>query len=172
MSEQERAAKAAEGEAYLGELRQEVAEERGVGAVKDLQAGVKFMATLVCSRELASTVIHHSRSHFMGDHFKTDTDQLGQFLKTLESCIRDLDEARTALAHVRADQIGTKRLDEACDGFQERWKYGSEQTKKMVETVSEGVKSNKKAYEEVEDALEKAFKDMAAQATSGHGGAK
>jgi hypothetical protein len=108
----------------------------------------------------------------MGDHFKTDTDQLGQFLETLEGCIRDLDEARTALAHVRADQIGTPRLDEACDGFQERWKYGSEQTKKMVEAVSGGVKSNKKAYEEVEEALEKAFKGIAAQGTSGQKGTK
>ncbi|MEU0744208.1 hypothetical protein [Streptomyces sp. NPDC006134] len=106
----------------------------------------------------------------MGDHFKTDTDQLGQFLKILEGCVRDLNEARAALAHVRADQIGTKRLDEACDGFQERWKYGSEQTKEMVEAVSEGVKSNKKAYEEVEDALEEAFKKMAEQETSRQGG--
>ncbi|MEU6370727.1 hypothetical protein ABZ876_34670 [Streptomyces sp. NPDC046931] len=108
----------------------------------------------------------------MGDHFKTDTDQLGQFLKTLEGCVRDLNEARSALAHVRADQIGTKRLDEACDGFQARWKYGSEQTKQMIDAVSEGVKSNKKSYEEVEEALEKAFKHIADQATSGGGSAK
>ncbi|MBC9723667.1 hypothetical protein [Streptomyces sp. TRM68367] len=108
----------------------------------------------------------------MGEHFKTDIDQLGHFLKTLEGCIRDLNEARAALAHVRAEQIGTQRLDEACDGFQERWKYGSEQTKKMIEGVSEGVKSNKKGYEEVEKALEQAFKHLAEQATSGGGGAK
>ncbi|MFD5428717.1 hypothetical protein [Streptomyces sp. NPDC127084] len=106
----------------------------------------------------------------MGEHFKTDTDQLAQFLRTLEGCVSDLNEARAALAHVRADQIGTKRLDEACDGFQERWKYGSEQTQKMIEGVSEGVKSNKKGYEEVEEALEKAFADMAKQSTSGGGG--
>ncbi|MEU6578343.1 hypothetical protein [Streptomyces sp. NPDC046805] len=104
----------------------------------------------------------------MGEYFRTDTDQLGQFLRTLEGCIRDLDEARTALAHVRADQIGTQRLDEACDGFQERWKYGSEQTRKMVDAVSEGVKSNKKNYEEVEEALEKAF----IQCSSSGGGAQ
>ncbi|MCX5093289.1 hypothetical protein OOK36_31260 [Streptomyces sp. NBC_00365] len=35
MSEQERAAKAAEGEGYLGELRREMADERGVGAAED-----------------------------------------------------------------------------------------------------------------------------------------
>ncbi|MGR8007910.1 hypothetical protein [Streptomyces hypolithicus] len=108
----------------------------------------------------------------MGDHFKTDTDQLGEFLKTLEGCVRDLNEARAALDHVRAEQIGTKRLDEACDGFQERWKYGSEQTKKMIDAISEGVKSNKKGYEEVEEALEKALNHMAKQANSGEGGGK
>ncbi|MGW5482122.1 hypothetical protein [Streptomyces sp. NPDC004008] len=106
----------------------------------------------------------------MGDYFKTDTDQLGQFLKALESCIRDLNEARSALAHVRADQIGTKRLDEACDNFQEHWKYGAEQTKKMIDVVSNGVKSNKKGYEEVEEALEKTFKQMGEQGTSGGNG--
>ncbi|MEU4655647.1 hypothetical protein AB0G32_17170 [Streptomyces sp. NPDC023723] len=108
----------------------------------------------------------------MSGQFKTDTDQLGYFLKTLEACVSDLNEARTALAHVRADEIGTKRLDEACDGFQERWKYGAEQTQSMVEAVNEGVESNKKAYEEVENALEKAFKDIADRATSGQGGVK
>ncbi|MFI5754308.1 hypothetical protein [Streptomyces sp. NPDC051569] len=107
----------------------------------------------------------------MGDHFKTDVDQLGTFLRTLEGCIRDLNEARAALAHVRADQIGTKRLDEACDGFQERWKYGSEETRKLIETISQGVKSNKKNYEEVEDALEKAFQHLAKSTTEGQGGA-
>ncbi|GCD35207.1 hypothetical protein OEIGOIKO_02950 [Streptomyces chrestomyceticus JCM 4735] len=110
----------------------------------------------------------------MGDHFATDTDQLGAFLKTLEGCVRELNEARSALAHVRSDQIGTQRLDGACDGFQERWKYGSEQTKKMIDAISEGVKSNKKGYEEVEKALEAALKDITRKATSAsaNGGAE
>jgi Ca2+-binding EF-hand superfamily protein len=107
----------------------------------------------------------------MGDHFKADIDQLAQFLKNLEGCVRDLNEARSALDHVRADQIGTSRLDEACDGFQERWKYGSEQTKEMIDAVIEGVKSNKKGYEEVEEALEKVLNHLA-KSTSGKGEAK
>ncbi|MEU8567548.1 hypothetical protein AB0C51_04135 [Streptomyces pathocidini] len=105
----------------------------------------------------------------MGEHFKADTDQLGTFLRTLETCVRDLNEARSALGHVRADQIGTRRLDEACDGFQERWKYGAEQTKEMIDAISEGVKANKKAYEQVEEAFEKAFQDMAKSSPSGSG---
>lgn len=109
----------------------------------------------------------------MGDKFKADTDQLGQFLKSLESCVQDLNEARAALSHIRGDQIGTAELDEACDDFQERWKYGSEQTQKMIDKISEGVKANKKNYEQVEEALEKAFKAMESQTSGGgNGGAK
>jgi hypothetical protein len=108
----------------------------------------------------------------MGDHFRTDTDQLGQFLKSLEGCVQDLNEARSALSHVRADQIGTSELDEACDEFQDRWKYGADQTKKMVDAVSKGVEVSKKNYEAVEEALEKAFKAMEAQTSGGDGDKK
>ncbi|WP_327353942.1 hypothetical protein [Streptomyces sp. NBC_01304] len=109
----------------------------------------------------------------MGEQFKTDVGELSQFLTNLEKCVDELNEARSALEHVRADQIGTSRLDEACDKFQEEWKYGSEQTKKMIDAIKEGVKANKKGYEEVEDALEKALKQIADQSTSGgNGGGK
>lgn len=105
----------------------------------------------------------------MGDHFKTDTGQLDQFAKTLESSVKELDEARTALSHVRGDQIGTPRLDEACDGFQEKWKYGSEQMGELIKGIKEGVDKNAKSYKEMEDNLEKALKQMADQGTSGGG---
>ncbi|WP_030417120.1 hypothetical protein [Streptomyces sp. NRRL S-1448] len=105
----------------------------------------------------------------MGEQFKTDVDQLGQFLTTLEGCVRELNEARSALAHVRADQIGTGRLDEACDGFQERWRYGSEQTKKMVDAISEGVKATKQNYQEIEEALAKTLTQIAQKTASGGG---
>lgn len=109
----------------------------------------------------------------MGDHFKTDIGQLDQFLTNLERCVDELNEARAALDHVRADQIGTARLDEACDRFQQEWKYGSDRTKKMIDAVKEGVRSNRKGYQEVEEALEKVFKQIADTSTSGgNGGGK
>ncbi|MGW2697178.1 hypothetical protein [Streptomyces sp. NPDC001296] len=106
----------------------------------------------------------------MGEYFKTDIRQLEQFLTDLERCVDELNEARSALDHVRADQVGTTRLDEACDKFQEEWKYGSDKTKEMIDAIKEGVRSNKKGYEEVEEALEKAFKQIADKSTSGGGG--
>lgn len=105
----------------------------------------------------------------MGDHFKTDTDQLDRFIKSLQQSLKDLDEARKALSHVRADQIGTQRLDEACDTFQEKWKYGSEQLSEMIGAISEGVKANKLSYEELEKNLGDALKKMEEKATSSGG---
>lgn len=105
----------------------------------------------------------------MGDGFKTDTDQLDQFVKSLESSVKDLDEARTALSHVRSAEIGTARLDEACDTFQDEWRYGSEQMSEMIGGISEGVKANKLSYEELESNLQKALDKMAAEGTSGGG---
>ncbi|MGW3139405.1 hypothetical protein [Streptomyces sp. NPDC001139] len=106
----------------------------------------------------------------MGDYFKTDIGQLEQFLTNLERCVDELNEARSALDHVRADQIGTARLDEACDKFQDEWKYGADKTKEMVDSIKEGVKSNKKAYEEVEEALAKVLQQIADKSTSGGAG--
>ncbi|MGW4868226.1 hypothetical protein [Streptomyces chartreusis] len=106
----------------------------------------------------------------MGDHFKTDIGQLEQFLTSLERCVDELNEARSALDHVRADQIGTPRLDEACDKFQDEWKYGSDKTKEMIDAIKEGVQSNKKGYQEVEEALAKALKQIADTSTSGGNG--
>ncbi|MFD5425032.1 hypothetical protein [Streptomyces sp. NPDC127084] len=106
---------------------------------------------------------------FMGDGFKTDTDQLDQFVRTLKDSVKSLDDARNALSHVRADAIGTPRLDEACDKFQDQWKYGSEQMGKLIDGISEGVKANKLSYEEMENNLEQALKKMAEQDTSNGG---
>ncbi len=106
----------------------------------------------------------------MGDHFKTDIGQLQQFLTNLERCVDELNEARSALDHVRTDQIGTPRLDEACDKFQDEWKYGSDKAKELIDKIKDGVKANKKGYEEVEEALEKVLKQIADQSTSGGDG--
>jgi hypothetical protein len=107
----------------------------------------------------------------MGDHFKVDTDQLGRFVESLQQSLKDLDDARSALSHVRADQIGTARLDEACDTFQEKWKYGSEQLSEMIGAISEGVKANKLSYEALEENLAQALDKMGATAAANAGGA-
>lgn len=106
----------------------------------------------------------------MAKHFKVDTGHLERFVKSLQESVKELEEARKALAHVRSDQIGTVRLDAACDTFQERWKHGSEQLGQMLAVIVEGVKENKKSYEELEKNLEKALKEMGESASSAGGG--
>lgn len=97
----------------------------------------------------------------MGDHFKTDIDQLASFTKGLQSANDSLEEVRKAMQEVRGDQIGTSELDEACDEFQGRWKYGSEQIKERIEKLTEGLQKNTEGYREVENSLEESFKRAA-----------
>ncbi|MEU9050527.1 hypothetical protein AB0D37_08985 [Streptomyces sp. NPDC048384] len=98
----------------------------------------------------------------MGDHFKTDIDQLAAFTKDLDGANESLEQVRTALQHVRSDQIGTAELDEACDTFQERWKYGNEQIRERIGKLTEGLQKNTDNYREVETSLEESFKRAAA----------
>lgn len=98
----------------------------------------------------------------VGDHFKTDIDQLATFTRDLKGANDCLERVRTALQHVRTDQIGTPELDEACDEFQERWKYGNEQIKERIDKLTEGLQQNTDNYREVETSLEESFKRAAA----------
>ncbi len=94
----------------------------------------------------------------MDRDLQVDTDQLSRFSHALGSSLTSLREARRALEHVRADQLGTKELDEACDGFQRRWKYGAEQLGGRIRTVHDGVKLSHEGYTQVNKAIEAAFK--------------
>jgi uncharacterized protein YukE len=99
----------------------------------------------------------------MGDQFKTDIDQLAAFTTELKSANDSLAQVRKAMQEVRSDQIGTVELDEACDGFQERWKYGSEQIKERIDKLADGLQKNTDNYREVEKSLEESFKRAAAE---------
>lgn len=94
----------------------------------------------------------------MDRDLQVDTDQLGRFSRALGSSLTSLAEARRALEHVRDDQVGTKELDEACDGFQRRWKYGAEQLGARISAVHRGVKLSHEGYTQVNKAIEAAFK--------------
>lgn len=96
----------------------------------------------------------------MADEFKVDLSQLNSFGRVLKQCVTDLEEARTALSAVSADQIGTPRLDEACESFQNRWKYGTGQLKDMIKAVDEGVEKTALSYKQFEENLSQALKKM------------
>ncbi|MFK8848034.1 hypothetical protein [Streptomyces sp. Ac-502] len=55
-------------------------------------------------------------------------------------------------------------LDQACNDFQEHWKYGSEQIAEQTKELTDSVSKTKENYEEVEQALEEAFKVAAGKA--------
>ncbi|MFE2168681.1 MULTISPECIES: hypothetical protein [unclassified Streptomyces] len=93
---------------------------------------------------------------------QVDIDQLTRLTRALDSSLVSLRDARRALDHVRADQLGTADLDRACDGFQERWAYGTRELTKRVKAVREGVDRSAAEYAELEEAIREAFRRAAA----------
>ncbi|MFJ9339776.1 hypothetical protein ACIRP0_10830 [Streptomyces sp. NPDC101733] len=92
---------------------------------------------------------------------QVDIDQLTRLTRALDSSLTSLREARAALGHVRADQLGTTDLDAACDGFQEEWAHGARELTKRVKTVREGVDRSATEYAELEEAIRAAFRQAA-----------
>lgn len=78
----------------------------------------------------------------------------------MKQSVEELEAARRALAHVRADQIGTARLDDACDRFQHRWQHGAEQLKELVKAVGGGVETTMLSYERFEEELSQSLRRM------------
>ncbi|MCX4695963.1 hypothetical protein [Streptomyces sp. NBC_01408] len=95
---------------------------------------------------------------------RVDIDQLTRLTRALDASLLSLREARRALDHVRADQLGTADLDDACDGFQERWAHGTRELTKRVKRVREGVDRSATQYAELEAAVREAFRRAAADA--------
>ncbi|MFG2484325.1 hypothetical protein ACGFSI_16370 [Streptomyces virginiae] len=93
---------------------------------------------------------------------QVDIDQLTRLTRALDSSLVSLREARRALDHVRPDQLGTTDLDAACDGFQERWAYGTQQLTNRVKDLREGVDRSAAEYAELDQAVRAAFLRAAA----------
>ncbi|MEU5974554.1 hypothetical protein [Streptomyces sp. NPDC047315] len=89
---------------------------------------------------------------------RTDTDQLRRLSRALTRALSSLADARTSLADVDTAQLGTKDLDEACDGFQRRWQYGAEVLRDRLGALRDGVSLSHQGYAQVETAVEKAFR--------------
>ncbi|MFE1176242.1 hypothetical protein [Streptomyces sp. NPDC058773] len=106
----------------------------------------------------------NSRRGPVGEKFSVDTGELGDFMRTLKKAHESLDSVRKLMNQTNSDRMGTGELDEACNDFQEHWKYGSEQIAEQTKKLTEAVSKTKQNYEEVEQALEEAFKKAAGKA--------
>ncbi len=95
-----------------------------------------------------------------GDHsdLRVPTSELGRFAKALQESVDSLAEARSALSHLRADQIGTASLDAACDGFQESWSYGAEQLGERITRIQGAVAQSHNEYVELNAAIASALR--------------
>ncbi|MER5884790.1 hypothetical protein ABT160_13250 [Streptomyces sp. NPDC001941] len=103
----------------------------------------------------------------MDRDLRVDTGQLARFSHALDQSLTSLAEARRALEHARADALGTRELDEACDGFQRHWARGAEELGTRIGAVQDGVRASAEGFAGLDRAIEEAFRGLDAGAAGG-----
>ncbi|AZM50713.1 hypothetical protein DMB38_11775 [Streptomyces sp. WAC 06738] len=90
----------------------------------------------------------------MADRLAVDGDELERFMRLLKRSVRSLEGVHKALRDSTISGLGTDDLDDACQDFQDDWKYGTGQIGEQVEELAEIVGDSKESYAEVDKALE------------------
>ncbi|MEV6758763.1 hypothetical protein [Streptomyces sp. NPDC051214] len=93
----------------------------------------------------------------VAERLRLDAIELENFMKLLDGSVESLKGLRNALSGATVGGLGTDELDNACEDFQEDWKYGAEQIGEQAEELSGIIGQSKDAFNEVEDALVKAL---------------
>ncbi len=98
--------------------------------------------------------------------FRVDIDQMRAMITKLQGAETAMRDAMHVMSVVSPDNVGTKKLDGACNEFQKKWKYGLGQIEKDIDATVKGLDEVLNMYAEVERALADLFKAQAA-ATEG-----
>lgn len=87
------------------------------------------------------------------DMFRVDIDQMRAMITKLRYAETAMRDAMGAMHGASPDNVGTKKLDGACNEFQKKWKYGLGQIEKDIDATLEGLTEVLTLYAEVERAL-------------------
>ncbi|MCO1574874.1 hypothetical protein M8C13_03755 [Crossiella sp. SN42] len=93
----------------------------------------------------------------MGDKLGVNFAQLHALIKNLDRSAEEMTRATTALRGASAQDLGSRAIDKAGKGFQDRWEHGigkiAEATEKMTKALAETTKD----YEHTERAVHQLF---------------
>lgn len=98
----------------------------------------------------------------MSFDFRVDAEQLQLLARQLGETTGSMAAAMRAMETTGPKTTGSKRLDHACDDFQEKWEYGLEQLARTVEAVTKGLEETVVAYRHTEAALTAVYQGAAA----------
>ncbi|WP_324787410.1 hypothetical protein [Streptomyces sp. H51] len=94
----------------------------------------------------------------MADRLAVDGGELAHFMKQLRRSRTALVGIRRALLDANVAGLGTDDLDSACEGFQDHWRYGTDEIGKQTEDLAEIIGKSRDSYREVDRALEEALR--------------
>ncbi|MDI2130521.1 hypothetical protein [Yinghuangia seranimata] len=90
--------------------------------------------------------------------FQVDVDGMKSMVTKLRNAETAMRDAMSAMHSTGgAENIGTAKLDDACNTFQKKWNYGIGELHKDIEATVKGLDDVMNAYAEVDKGLADAF---------------
>ncbi|SDP81201.1 hypothetical protein SAMN04487905_109190 [Actinopolyspora xinjiangensis] len=86
----------------------------------------------------------------MGDGYRVDIEKLTRLISDLDNAADDITAANRALGDARGRDLGTSGIDDASDGFRERWSHGIEKIAEGAKATSEALGSARETYAKLE----------------------
>ncbi|WP_063857225.1 MULTISPECIES: hypothetical protein [unclassified Kitasatospora] len=102
----------------------------------------------------------------MTSDFRVDVGQLDLLARQLGESTGSMGAAMRAMETTGPKTTGSKRLDHACDDFQEKWEYGLKQLTQTVQAVTNGLDRTVTAYQQTEAALAAVYQGASASASA------
>ncbi|WP_042412668.1 type VII secretion target [Streptacidiphilus anmyonensis] len=93
----------------------------------------------------------------MASGFEVDVQALQRLASDLGQAVHSMAAARAELSAASHGRTGDGSLDRACDEFQHKWGYGLQQLEKTAGAFVEGLGATAKAYQTVEEEIQKSF---------------
>lgn len=93
--------------------------------------------------------------------FKVDIEQMRAMITKLWAAEAAMRDAMHVMGVISPENVGTEKLDDACNGFQKKWKYGLGQIEKDIDATIKGLDEVLDLYAEVEAALADLFRKQA-----------
>ncbi|MFG2467341.1 hypothetical protein ACGFXB_18045 [Streptomyces canus] len=94
----------------------------------------------------------------MAGYYKVELEALAQLITQLGECANDMRSAMNQLKDIGPQGSGHAELEQACEGFQDKWGYGIGLIADATGGVTEGLSETRKVYETLENQIVEAFK--------------
>ncbi|SDJ86314.1 hypothetical protein SAMN04487820_102419 [Actinopolyspora mzabensis] len=106
---------------------------------------------------------------FVGDGYRVDIEKLTRLISDLDHAADDITAANRALSDARGRDLGSPGIDDASEGFRERWSHGIEKIAEGAKATSDALGSARETYAKLEQEVVSLLASAVSQQSSPDG---